>query len=207
MVNSGKRKYTKKKVMKGGAISFSLYGFQSRSINGREIPAPKPVIVDGNSVLKFIDKTSDTFFNTFRRVKFSKSCSKCYFVDERPYQLIYDNSNSNIYQYAVYEPARFRAVLQNSSKDDKAVADFLKLPAGLPNSSFQFTGSARAPGIYREWEFNLLNAIREGDISIDQLLKFFYNNGNKNRGLKVDLNLHLQRFWNTFYREHQGEFF
>jgi hypothetical protein len=183
-----------------------LYGFQSRNINGREIPAPKPVIVDGNSVLKFIDKTSDTFFNTFRRVKFSKSCSKCYLVNEAPYQLIY-NENGYVYQYSVYDPERIRVVQQNTQMSDEQVALFLKLPEGLPNSSFQFTGSARAPGIYHVWESNILKKIREGDISIDQLLKFFYNNGNKNRGLKVDLNLHLQRFWNTFYREHQGEFF
>ena len=205
MVNSGKRKYIKKKVMKGGAISFSLYGFTSRNRNGREIPAPEPVPVDGANVLQFIDGTHDTFFNTFRRVKFSKSCSKCYFVNERPYQLIYDNSNSNVYQYAVNEPGKIRGVVQNSRKDDKAVADFLKLPEGLPNSSFQFTGSGRATGLYRDWESQLETAIREGDISIDQLFKFFYNNGNKNRGLKVDTN--LQRFWNVFYKDHQQEFF
>ena len=76
MVNSGKRKYTKKKVMKGGAISFSLFGFETDTIHGK-IPAPETKIYNGTDQLTFIDRTSDSFFNTFRRVKFSKSCSKC----------------------------------------------------------------------------------------------------------------------------------
>ena len=85
------------------------------------------------------------------------------------------------------------------------VVTFLKLPEGLPISNFQFYGSGRAPPIYQAWETKLETAIREGNISIDQVLYFFYNNGNKNRDFKVDGN--LKRFWEIFYRDHQAEFF
>ena len=208
MVNSGKRKYTKKKIMSGGAISFSLIALTE---NGRSM-LPNPIQIEGDSVLEFIDRTRETFFNTFRYIKFSKSCSKCYLVNQGtvnvprwvPYQLIY--RDGNVYQYAAYDFQRFRLVNQNSQmRHDEDVAMFLSLPVGLPNSTFQFSGSARAPPIYREWASKLETAIREGNISIDQLLRFFYNNGNKNRGFKVDRN--LQNFWNVFYTKHQGEFF
>jgi hypothetical protein len=210
MVNSGKRKYTKKTIMSGGAIEFSLIGFSIQTPNGI-VPAPAPLQIAGNSVLYFIDGTQDTFFNTFRRVKFSKSSSTCYLVNQgteiaprlTPYQLIY--RDGNVFQYAAYDFNRFRLVQQNSQMSDEQAAIFLSLPEGLPNSSFSFTGSGRAPGAYREWASKLEAAIREGNISIDQLFKFFYNNGNKNRGFKVDIN--LQRFWNAFYIDHHGEFF
>lgn len=206
MVNSGKRKYTKKTIMRGGAISFSLIPFTD---NGRHtLPGPY-LIIEGDNVLQFIDRTQDTFFNTFRRVKFSKSCSKCYLVKQGnrnvSYQLIY--RDGNIFQYAAYDLNRFRLVQQNTPMLDEDVSIFLKLPEGLSNSSFQFHGSGRPPGIYHEWESKLENAIREGIISIDQLLRFFYNNGNKNRGFKVEVDRNLQNFWNFFYTKHQAEFF
>ena len=192
--------------MRGGAILFSLFGFPTETVNGRKIPAPETKIVNGTDKLTFIDRTSDSFFNTFRRVKFSKSCSKCYYLEDRPYQLIYDNRNGNVYQYALYEFDRYRAVVQNSPMTDEVAAEmFISLPKKMSNSDFQFLGSGRTPPAYTQWGTKLASAIRDGNISIDQVLKFFYNNGNKNKGFKVDTD--LQRFWNIFYREYQAEFF
>ena len=207
MVNSGKRKYTKKTIMRGGAILFNLIAFTD---NGRNmLPGPYPQMT-GDSVLQFIDGTQDTFFNTFRRVKFSKSCSKCYLVKQGnrnvSYQLIY--RDGNVFQYAAYDFNRFRLVRQNSQKSDvNAAAEFLKLPLGLPNSTFQFYSSGRGSPFYLTWESKLINAIREGQITIDQLLRFFFRNGNINtkNGFIVDHN--LQNFWNAFYISHQQEFF
>jgi hypothetical protein len=191
--------------MKGGAISFSLHPLTA---DGTQI-LPNPLVMAGDSVIQFIDDTQDTFFNTFRRVKFSKSCSKCYLVRQGnrnvPYQLIY--RDGNVFQYAVYDFNRFRLVQQNTQMTDKQAEIFLSLPEGLPNSTFQFSGSGRGSAYYNQWEDKLLEAIREGNISIDQLLRFFFRNGNINTktGFKVDHN--LKNFWHHFYSRHQGEFF
>jgi len=69
MVNSGKRKYTKKKVMKGGGIEFELIEYTK---NGKQT-LPNPFKIKGEQVLEFIDGEKDTFFNTYRRFKFAKT--------------------------------------------------------------------------------------------------------------------------------------
>ncbi len=99
MINSGKRKYTKKKVMSGGRI-FKLTAF---SANGRQNQS-NVLVMDGNQVLNFVDKTADTFENTyFKALTFGSS--KCYLVIKDgqlyPYQLI-RGEDRNVYQYGVY---------------------------------------------------------------------------------------------------------
>ena len=58
MVNSAKRKYTKKKVMKGGAIVFSFIPFSKNGIQN----SSKAYTKQGHTMLLFIDGTRDTFF-------------------------------------------------------------------------------------------------------------------------------------------------
>jgi hypothetical protein len=204
MVNTGKRKYTKKTIMNGGAIMFSLIPFTQ---NGRQ-NIPNTRAIDGNEMLYFIDGLQDTFFNTFRSVKFSKSCSKCYLVKQGttnvPYQLIY--RDGYVYQYAANDTNRFRLVYQNHAILDRDLADFLSLPPETTwnNISWKETGYGD-PELFKKWDAKLKNAIENGEISIDQLLRFFYNNGNKNKGFKADEK--LERFWNVFQWKYQKQFF
>ena len=203
MVNSGKRKYTKKTIMKGGAISFTLIGFTSINRNGKDLPAPEPIIVNGISLLTFIDQSRDTFFNTFRHVKFSKSCSKCYILDGKPYQLIYDNSNGNVYQYAVYEFNRFRAVVQNSLMSDEAVSELLNVSLKMLNSiTYPNVNSNPA---YKEWERQLYDAIINGQISIEQIYNFLYQDGDNHKPFKAGK--YVSNFWTKFHQKYEREFF
>jgi hypothetical protein len=205
MVNSGKRKYTKKTIMRGGAILFDLIPFTD---DGRYIlPGPYPQMT-GDSVLEFIDGTHDTFFRSFRRVKFSKSFSKCYLVKQGnrnvPYQLIY--RDGNVFQYTANNINRFRIVKQNSQMSDEAIAEFLSLPPGTTNEDVRFIETGRGkPTLYLEWDRKLKNAIENGEISIDQLYNFFYTNGNRNKSFKADKK--LERFWNVFEHTYKDQFF
>jgi len=208
MPNSGKRKYTKKTIMKGGAIEFLLIGFPIETPNGI-VPAPAPLQMAGNSVLYFIDGTQDTFFNTFRRVKFSKSCSKCYLVNQgtaiaprlTPYQLIYD-MNGNVYQYAAYNYNISRVVQQTSQMSDQDVAKLLNVSLEMMQTK---TNSYNGNPAYRRWESELYNAISTGQISIDQIYNFLYTDGNNHKSFKAGK--YVSHFWTNFHKKYEREFF
>jgi hypothetical protein len=181
-----------------------LYGFTSRNRNGREIPAPELVPVNGANELQFIDGTRDTFFNTFRRVKFSKSCSKCYFVNERPYQLIY-NSNNNVYQYSVYEPDRIRTVVQNSEMSQEDVERQFSLSSISPLIQQYRSNTRPSNPAYVDWETRLYDAISNGKISIDQIYNFLYDNRNTNKSFKAGKI--VGTFWAAFHSKYKDVFF
>ncbi len=201
MVNSGKRKYTKKTIMRGGAIEFSLIPFTDNG--SHTLPGPYPQMT-GDSVLQFIDKTHDTFFNTFRRVKFSKSCSKCYLVKQGnrnvPYQLIY--RDGNVFQYAAYDFNRFRLVKQNSQMSDEDVARLLNVT--LEMIQMGTNANIRNPA-YKQWESNLYSAISTGQISIEQIYNFLYTDGNTHNPFKAGK--YVSHFWTAFHRKYEREFF
>ena len=207
MVNTGKRKYTKKKIMRGGAISFSLLGFEITTPNGI-VPAPTPLQIIGNSVLNFIDGTRDTFFNTFRRVKFSKSCSKCYLVNPgtanaprlTPYQLIYD-MNGNVYQYAAYNYNISRLVQQISQIKDEDVAKILTVTPVMANK-YSLENMNKNP-VYKEWETKLYNFIINGQISIDQIITFYH----KKNVTSNFSGRSASKFWSKFHSKYERHFF
>jgi len=207
MPNSGKRKYTKKTIMKGGAIEFLLIGFPIETPNGI-VPAPAPLQMAGNSVLYFIDGTQDTFFNTFRRVKFSKNCSKCYLVNQgtaiaprlTPYQLIYD-MNGNVYQYAAYNYNISRLVQQTSQMQDKDVVKLLTVTPAMA-SQYSLENMNKNP-VYREWETKLYNFIINGQISIDQIINFYY----KKNGTSNFSGRSASKFWSKFHSKYERQFF
>jgi hypothetical protein len=207
MVNSGKKKYTKKTIMRGGAIEFSLIGFSIQTPNGI-VPAPAPLQIAGNSVLYFIDGTQDTFFNTFRRVKFSKSSSTCYLVNQgteiaprlAPYQLIY--RDGDVFQYAAYDFNRFRLVQQNSQMSDEDVAKLLNVSLKMIQTE---TNSHNGNPAYRKWELELYNAINNGLLTIDQIYNFLYTDGNNHKSFKAGK--YVSHFWTIFHKKYEREFF
>lgn len=195
MVNSGKRKYTKKNMKGGEGIEFSLVEYTKNGLN----TLPNPFRMKGEQVLTFIDGTTDTFFDTYRRVKFSKSFSKCYLSNQDgtmlPYQLIYYDSDKNVYQVTANQKLIFKLVEQDSLIKNDDVEKLLTVNNRTQNQN----------AVFKILEQKLYTAIKDGQISIDEVLKFFYKRGNKNRGFKVDEI--LQKFWNTFYTKYQAEFF
>ena len=197
MVNSGKRKYTKKKVMRGGAIEFSFIPFTK---NGNQ-SSSGIYTKQGTKRLQFIDGTQDSFFNTYIRVKNLKSWSKVYFYltddgryieDQTPFQLIYNQTDNKVYQYNTTEINRLRLVQQHSpmSYDDfKKKFSITHITPGIksygsnPNNSNPF---------YLDWDAKLYNAIFNGEISIDQLYNF----------LNDDPGKILVNFWIAFKRKY-----
>jgi hypothetical protein len=186
MVNSGKRKYTKKNMKGGEGIIFSLVEYTKNGLN----TLPNPFRMKGEQVLTFIDGTTDTFFNAYRHVKFSKSFSKCYLSDQDgtmlPYQLIYYDSDKNVYQVTANQKPIFKLVEQDSLiKGENAVKKLLSVnnSKSVNNSNINLIVTT------------LRNAILHGNISIDEVLKFFFINGNKNKGFRVDGN--LQKIWDS----------
>ena len=198
MVNSGKRKYTKKTIMRGGAIEFSLIPF----IQNNRQNMSRAINKQGSEILLFIDGTHDTFFNTFRRVKFSKSCSKCYLVNQGsvvvPYQLIYKEDN-NVYQYTANDMQRFRLVKQNSQMSDEDVARLMNVTLEMLNSNINSNPA------YKTWEYNLYEAISKGQISIDQIYNFLYTDGNSHKAFKAGKNVGI--FWTKFHSNYEKYFF
>ena len=155
---------------------FSLIPFTK---NGRQ-NIPNVRAIEGNEILHFIDGIQDTFFNTFRSVKFSKSCSKCYLVKQGnanvPYQLIY-RDDGNVYQYAANDTNKFRLVYQNHEILDRDVAEFLSLPPGTEWNDVLWKETGYGdPELFKQWDAKLKNAIENGELSIDTLLRFFYTN-------------------------------
>jgi hypothetical protein len=173
MVNSGKRKYTKKKVMKGGAIVFSFIPFNK---NGNQ-NSSGVYTKQGTKTLQFIDGSRDTFFNTYIRVKNLKSCSKVYFYltddgrsieDPTPFQLIYQTDNK-VYQYNTTEINRVRLVQQESEMSDDQVRKEFVLFHYTPGIIKHGTVASNDNPFYAEWDAKLYDAIFNGKISIDQL--------------------------------------
>jgi hypothetical protein len=202
MVNSGKKKYTKKTIMRGGAIEFSLIPFTQ---NNRQ-NISRAINKQGSEILQFIDGTQDTFFNTFRRVKFSKSCSKCYLVNQGgvhiPYQLIYKEDN-NVYQYTANNIARFRLVKQNSQMSDEDVARLLNVTLEMLNPQ-TYPNPNNNPA-YKQWESLLYNAISNGQISIEQIYNFLYTDGNSHKAFKAGK--YVSNFWTKFHSKYESVFF
>ena len=201
MVNSGKRKYTKKN-MRGGAIEFSLIPFTQNGRQNLSRVLPK----EGSDILQFIDGTQDTFFNTFRRVKFSKSCSKCYLVNQGgiyvPYQLIYKEDN-NVYQYTANDINRFRLVKQNSQMSQEDVNRLLHVSLEMLNP--QIYQNINSNPVYKQWESNLYSAILEGQISIEQIYNFLYEGGNNHKSFKAGK--YVSAFWTKFHNKYKEKFF
>jgi len=82
-----------------------------------------------------------------------------------PYQLIYNEFDNNVYQFTANEIIRFKLVQQDSQiKDDDVEKLFIN------NSNQNLTN--------KKLEKKLYYAIIDGQISIDQVLRFFFNNGN-----------------------------
>ena len=195
MVNSGKRKYTKKKVMKGGAIVFSFISFNKNGSQSSSGIYTK----QGTKMLQFIDGTQDTFFNTYMRVKNFKICSKVYFYltddgsrteDATPFQLIYQTDNK-VYQYNTTEINRVRLVQQQSEMTDEQVRSEFVLSHITPGIiKFGSDANNRNP-IYAEWDAKLNDAIFNGKISIDQLYNILDNSG------KI-----VSKFWIAFKLKH-----
>lgn len=99
MNNSGKRKYTKKKVMSGGDNIYKLVPFHR---NGKENHG-NVIEITGETILHFVDLTEASFQETFSNTLI-KGSSKCYLVEKDghyyPYQLIRDdNDRTKVYQY------------------------------------------------------------------------------------------------------------
>ncbi len=167
----------------------------------------------GQELLQFIDGNSDTFFNTYKRVRFSKSASKCYLSDQdgeqQLYQLIYDDTDKNVYQYLVNKEnlvnkkTKKKIVKQRSQLlFDDQLKNLLELNEGIKNIKNNIISDNPD---YKKWAQKLYKAIKDGQISIDEVLKFFYTKGNINSELKVSGN--LLKFWNTFYIMYKSEFF
>jgi hypothetical protein len=200
MVNSGKRKYTKKKVMKGGAISFSFIPFNKNGNQSSYGIYPK----QGKNLLLFIDGTQDSFFNTYIRVKNLKSWSKVYFylTDDgkrkedppTPFQLIYQTDNK-VYQYNTTEVNRLRLVQQHS----QMLYEDFKEEFKISHSTLGITSYGSNPNnsnpFYRQWDYKLSDAIFNGKISIDQLYFFLNDNPGKI----------VSNFWIAFKRKHNLE--
>jgi hypothetical protein len=117
MVNSGKRKYTKKKIMSGGENDYILRALYP---NGRQNKSNE-FIINGSTNLSFIDGTQDSFQNIYNKLAgFIKTFpySKCYLVSQGskliPYQLVYENEN--VYQYAAYDKNIKRLVIPPTPK-------------------------------------------------------------------------------------------
>jgi len=193
--------------MKGGAIEFSFIPFTP---NGRQ-NLSKVYTKQGTKLLLFIDGTQDTFFNTFRRVKFSKSCSKVYFYltdygqrieDHTPFQLIYQTDNL-VYQYNTTEVNRLRLVKQNSLiKDTAEVERLLNVTLKMLNENLQNLNSNPE---YQHWERQLYDAIISGQISIDQIYNFLYEGGNNHKRFKAGK--YVGAFWTKFHQKYEREFF
>jgi hypothetical protein len=166
----------------------------------------KAINKQGSDILQFIDGTQDTFFNTFRRVKFSKSCSKCYLVDQGsifvPYQLIY-NENNNVYQYTANDKNRFRIVKQNSQMSDEGVARLLDVTLQMLNPQ-TYPNPNNNPA-YKQWASNLYSAISNGQISIEQIYNFLYTDGNNHKNFKAGK--FVSNFWTKFHSRYEREFF
>ncbi len=161
----------------------------------------------GSDILQFIDETQDTFFNTFRRVKFSKSCSKCYLVIQDgmyvPYQLIY--RDGNVYQYTANDINRFRLVKQNSQMSQEDVERQFSLSSISPSIQQYGSNTRDSNPAYIDWETSLYNALSTGQISIDQIYNFLYDNGNTNKSFKAGKI--VGAFWAAFRRKYEREFF
>jgi hypothetical protein len=159
----------------------------------------------GSDILQFIDETQDTFFNTFRCVKFSKSCSKCYLVIQGgmyvPYQLIY--RDGNVYQYTANDINRFRLVKQNSQMSQEDVNRLLHVNLEMLNP--QLYPNVNSNPVYKQWESNLYSAILEGQISIEQIYNFLYTDGNSHKPFKAGK--YVSNFWTKFHNKYEGEFF
>jgi hypothetical protein len=209
MNNSGKRKYIKKN-MKGGEFVFILYRIiLDDNGNGWNQDKRKPFIMEGEQLLQFIDGERDTFFNTYKHVRFSKSVSKCYLSDQDGeqlfYQLIYDDRDKNVYQYLVNKTIQKKIVKQRSlDLFDVDLKNLLELNNRIKNKNINNNNISDNPD-YRQWAQKLYEAIKDNKYTIDQVLRFFYNNGNINSDLKVSGN--LLKYWNTFYKMYKKEFF
>ena len=194
--------------MKGGAIEFSFIPFTP---NGRQ-NLSNVYTKQGTNLLLFIDGTKDTFFNTFRRVKFSKSCSKVYFYltddGERiedpptPFQLIYQTDNI-VYQYNTTEIKRLRLVKQNSQMSEDDVKKLLTVTPQMLGTSITSIETLNQNPTYRQWEAELYHAIVNGQISIDQIINFYFKqNGSPNFSGRS-----ASKFWTKFHQKYERDFF
>ena len=135
MVNSGKRKYTKKKIMSGGENDYILRALHP---NGRQNTSNE-FRINGSTKLSFIDGTEDTFHNIYNMLTgFIRrfTYSKCYLVNQGgkliPYQLIYENQN--VYQYAAHDYNIKRIVIPPPPKPSPPI------PGWVANTHGSFPG-------------------------------------------------------------------